>query len=180
MTIFHFSTSSSFYPFLAHFLFKYSTLYCLSPHFHIWHWFCSSIYLFLEPYGHFYLPRTISNERKAWPMVILTMSVNAFSSKRNELLSACRLIAEQTRQEKGCLGCRLSQDIDIENVINIEETWERRSYLDEHFCSDIFSALLGAVKLLGETHEIRINDGFQTEGLEAVQAARSKEGVGEQ
>jgi len=113
-------------------------------------------------------------------MVILTMSVNAFSSKRNELLSACRLIAEQTRQEKGCLGCRLSQDINIENVINIEETWERRSYLDEHFCSDIFSALLGAVKLLGETHEIRINDGFQTEGLEAVQAARSKEGVGEQ
>jgi len=110
-------------------------------------------------------------------MVILTISVNALSSKRNELLSACRLIAEQTRQEKGCLGCRLSQDIENESVINIEETWERRSYLDEHFCSDIFSALLGAVELLGETHEIRINDGSRSEGMEAVQAARSKEGM---
>ncbi len=113
-------------------------------------------------------------------MVILTISVKAHSSKRIELLSACRLIIEQTRQEKGCFSCRLSQDVDNENVINIEETWERRSYLDGHFRSDIFSALLGAVQLLGETHEIRINDGSQTEGLEAVQAARSKEGMSDQ
>ena len=107
-------------------------------------------------------------------MVILTISVNAQSSKRNELLSACRLITDQTRQEKGCVDCRFYQDIDNENLINIEETWERRSYMAEHFRSDIFSALLGAVKLLGETHEIRINDGSQTEGLEAVQTAKSK------
>ena len=113
-------------------------------------------------------------------MVILTISVNARSNKRNELLSACRLITDQTRQEKGCLDCRLSQDIDNEKLIYVEETWEHRSYLDEHFRSDIFSALLGAVKLLGEAHEIRINDGSQTEGLEAVQAARSRQGVSEQ
>jgi len=113
-------------------------------------------------------------------MIILTISVNARSSKRNELLSACRLITDQTRKEKGCLGCRLSQGIDNENLIYLEETWERRSYLDEHFRSDIFSALLGAVKLLGETHEIRINDGSQAEGLEVVQAARPKEGTGGQ
>ena len=113
-------------------------------------------------------------------MDILTISVNALSSKRNELLSACRLITDQTRQEKGCLGCRFYQDIDNEKLIYVEETWEHRSYLDEHFRSDIFSALLGAVKLLGEAHEIRINDGSQTEGLEAVQAARSRQGVSEQ
>ncbi len=113
-------------------------------------------------------------------MVILTASVNARSSKRNELLSTCRLISAQTRQKRGCLGCRLSQDIDNENLINLEETWERRSYLDGHFRSDIFSVLLGAVKLLGETHEIRINDGSQTEGLEAVQMARSIEGMSDQ
>ena len=107
-------------------------------------------------------------------MVILTISVNAHSNKRNELLSACRLITDQTKQEKGCLSCRLSQDIDKENLIDLEATWEHRSNLDDYFRSDIFSALLGAVKLLGETHEIRINDGSLTEGMEAVQEARSK------
>jgi len=50
-------------------------------------------------------------------MVILTISVNARSSKRSELLSACRLISDRTRQEKSCLDCRLSQDIDNENLV---------------------------------------------------------------
>ncbi len=109
-------------------------------------------------------------------MIVLTISIITHPSERNELLSACRLITDQTRQEKGCLSCRLSQDIDNEKLINIEQTWERRSYLDEYFRSDIFSALLGAAKLLGETHEIRITDGSLNEGMEAVQAARAKEG----
>jgi quinol monooxygenase YgiN len=109
-------------------------------------------------------------------MVILTISMNAHPSKRSELLSACRLIIDQTKQEKGCLSCRLSQDIDNENVMTIEETWERHSYLEEHFRTDIFSALLGAMKLLGKTYELRINDGSLTEGMEAVEAARPKIG----
>lgn len=113
-------------------------------------------------------------------MIVLTISVSAHPSKRNELLHTFRLVTDQTRTEKGCQSCRLYQDIDNENVINIEETWERRSSLDEHFCSDIFSALLGAAKLLGKTHEIRINDGSLTEGMEAVEAARSKEGDSKQ
>lgn len=110
-------------------------------------------------------------------MVTVTISVKAHARKRTELFSTFQLITDKTRQAKGCLSCHLFHDIDNENLINIEETWKRRSYLAEHFRSDIFSALLGAVKLLGETHEIRINDGSQTEGSEAVQAARSKEGM---
>jgi len=54
----------------------------------------------------------------------------------------------------------------------VEETWKLRSYLEEHFCSDIFSALLGAVKLLGEFYEIWITEGSRTEGMESIQAAR--------
>jgi len=113
-------------------------------------------------------------------MIILTISVNVHSSKRNELLSACQLITDKIRQEKGCLGCHFYQDIDNEDLIYVEETWEHRSYLDEHFRSDIFSALLGATKLLGETHEIRINDGSLIEGMEVVEAARLKEGDSKQ
>ena len=112
-------------------------------------------------------------------MVILTISVNTKSGKRKELLSACRLITDQTLQEKGCLGCRLTHDIDNENLIYLEETWERRSNMEEHLRTRIFSALLGAMKLLGESYEVRINEGSRTEGMEAVQAARLKEDVSE-
>jgi quinol monooxygenase YgiN len=108
-------------------------------------------------------------------MVILIISITARSSKRRELLSAYRLIAEQTRGEAACLSYRFSQDIDDENIIIIEQTWAQRSDLDNYLRSDIFSALLGAAKLLGQTHEIRIIDGSQTEGDKAVEVARTKE-----
>jgi len=107
-------------------------------------------------------------------MIILTISVKVLPSKRNELLSAFRLFTEQTRHTKGCEACRIFQDIDDDNLINLEETWSCRPDLNTYFQSDIFSALLGAVKLLGATHEIRISDGSHTEGMEAVHAARQE------
>ena len=107
-------------------------------------------------------------------MIFLIISVNAQPSKRNELLSALRLFTAQTSHEKGCEACHISQNIDDENLISLEETWTHRTNLDAHFRSDIFSALLGAVKLLGNVYEIRINDGNHTEGMEAVQSARLK------
>ena len=105
-------------------------------------------------------------------MVILTISVNARSRKRNELLSACRSITDQTRLESGCKSSQLSQDSDNENIIALEQQWEQQPSLDNYFRSDHFSALLGAMKWLGRTYEIRINGGTQKEGRDAVKRAR--------
>ena len=105
-------------------------------------------------------------------MVTLTISVHARPQKCNELLSTCKLITEQACLENGCLSCRISRDVDNENLIYLEEIWDLRSSLDAHFCSDVFSALIGAIQLLGAKHELSINDGAQTEGMDAVQAAR--------
>lgn len=113
-------------------------------------------------------------------MVYLFISVRAHPQKRNELLSACRLMTSQTRKEEGCISCRISQDIDDENRIYLEETWEERPLLDAYFRSDIFSALFGAVKLLGENHDFRINDGFESEGLEVFHKAHSTNDAGPQ
>ena len=113
-------------------------------------------------------------------MVILEISTNAYSNKRSELLSAFQMIKNQTLQEKGCLGCRLSQDIDNENLIYLEETWELRSQLDEHLRSDIFGALVGSVKFLGKTYEVQIYQCSNVDGVEAIQSVRSKQGISNQ
>jgi len=107
-------------------------------------------------------------------MVIFTISVTARANKHSELLSTCRLIVDQTRSEKGCTDCRLSQDLEDQNIINLEATWEQRTTLDDYFRSDMFGALLGAAKLLGKAHAIRINDGSICDGIEAVRLARSQ------
>jgi quinol monooxygenase YgiN len=106
-------------------------------------------------------------------MVNLTISINARSSKRNELLSACRSITDQTRQESACNSSQLSQGNNNENIITLEQQWEQWSSLNNYFRSDDFSALLGAMKWLGRTYEIRINGGTQEEGRDAVKRARS-------
>jgi quinol monooxygenase YgiN len=105
-------------------------------------------------------------------MEMLQITIHARDDKQKELLRACRLITEQTRQESGCKSSQLSQDIDNENIITLEQQWEERSSLDNYFGSDHFSALLGAMKWLGRTYEIRINEGTQEEGRDAVKRAK--------
>ena len=106
-------------------------------------------------------------------MVILSIIVDTESHKRREFLSTCRLIADQTRKEEGCLVFCTTLDIDNENTIHVEQRWEHRAFMEKHFQSDLFSALIGAVQVLGVSHEIRINESARTEGMEAVHAAKS-------
>lgn len=84
-------------------------------------------------------------------------------------------MTDQVCQKKGCINSRFFQAIDNENCINLEETWEDRASLNTHFRSDVFSALLGAVTLLCETYEIRINNGSHNEGMAIVNAARENQ-----
>ena len=128
---------------------------------------------FANMMGLFTTPSQFQTQKKACPMVILTISVNARSIKRNELLSACRSITAQTRLESGCKSCRVSQDNDNENIITLEQQWRQQSSLNNYFRSEHFSALLGAMKWLGRTYEIQINGGTQEEGRDIVKRARS-------
>ena len=105
-------------------------------------------------------------------MTTLRISIHARDKKRNELLSACRLITNQTRQETGCKDCKVSQDFNNENIITLDQRWEQLPSLNNYFRSDHFSALIGAMKWLGMTYEIRINGGTPEEGMDAVKRAR--------
>jgi quinol monooxygenase YgiN len=106
-------------------------------------------------------------------MKMMQISIHARDDKRNELLRTCRLITDQTRQESGCKSSQLSQDGDNENIITLQQQWEQWLSLNNYFRSDHFSALLGAMKLLGRTYEVRINEGTPEEGRGAVTRARS-------
>ncbi len=107
-------------------------------------------------------------------MVNLKIKIQALPSKLEELLRSCRLLIERSRREAGCLNSRISRDVEDETILILEENWKNRPHLDAHFRSDHFSALIGAMKLLGEDFEIRIGTDGRTEGMEAVQAARAE------
>jgi quinol monooxygenase YgiN len=105
-------------------------------------------------------------------MEMLKISIHACDDKRNELLRTCRSINDRTCLESGYESSRVSQDNDNENIITLEQQWEQWPALNTYFRSDYFSALLGAMKWLGRTYEIRINGGTPEEGRDAVKRAR--------
>lgn len=106
-------------------------------------------------------------------MIILRILIHPLDDKRKELISACRLITDKTRQEKGCKKCNVYRDRVNENIITVEQHWEQWLSLDNYFRSEHFTALLGAMKWLGMSYEIRINGGTPEEGMVAVKRARS-------
>jgi len=107
-------------------------------------------------------------------MEIVQITIHAPDEKLKELLSTCQLIDGQTSQREGCKISRVSQNIDNKNIITLEQQWEQWSSLIDYLRSEHFSALLGAMKWLGRSYEIRINRGTREDGMDIVRRARGK------
>ena len=105
-------------------------------------------------------------------MIIVSVRMKVLPQKRAELTQALLGIAENARKEKGCVSYDLYQDLEDENGFCVLEAWLSQEDLDNHWCSDSFSALLGAKHLLVEQSAIEINAVAYTAGKEAVDKVR--------
>ena len=105
-------------------------------------------------------------------MEILQIKISARDDKRNELLRTCQFIVGQTLQESGCESSLLSEKKDDEGPIHLEQKWDNKSSLNNYFRSDHFTALLGAMKWLGRSFDIRISGGTHEEGMKIVKSER--------
>ena len=105
-------------------------------------------------------------------MEILQISISARHDKRDELLRTCQLISDQTFQESGCESSLASQKNDDVDLISVEQRWDHKSSLNNYFRSDHFTALLGAMKWLGRSYDIRINGGTHEEGMKIINYER--------
>ena len=102
----------------------------------------------------------------------LLVKIRAHDDKQSELLQTCHYIAERTLQVPGCKGSLLLQDSEKGDLITLEQQWDRRSLLNDYFRSEHFTALLGAVKWLGQSFEIQINGSTHEEGMKVIQFER--------
>jgi quinol monooxygenase YgiN len=105
-------------------------------------------------------------------METLQIAIRARDDKEDELLRTCQLISDQTLQESGCESSLTSQKNTDDGLINFEQKWDLRSSLNNYFRSDHFTALLGAMKWLGQYYDIRINGGTHEEGMKIIKFER--------
>jgi len=107
-------------------------------------------------------------------VIIVRITMNALIEKRTEVMQTLISMIDPTENGRGCLSCRISRDIEDKNVFSLIEEWETREDLDHHIRSDRFSVLLGTKSLLCEPQRIEIHTVSQSEGMEVIDAIRSK------
>jgi len=106
-------------------------------------------------------------------MIETTIRMTVPAEKRKEILQTIKAILGPIRGERGCMRCNCYVDIEDEQVLFLEEEWKIREDLENHLRSDYFGVLIGAMKLLRATPDIRFNAVSSTTGPETIQAARA-------
>ena len=107
-------------------------------------------------------------------MIIVTLRIKVPGNRRKEFLDSARLIIGPTIVQPGCIGCKFYQDLDDPDAVLFVEEWESRASLDEHLKSDSFRIVLSLMELSENAPEIKINTIAKTEGIEAIEAVRSR------
>jgi quinol monooxygenase YgiN len=107
-------------------------------------------------------------------MIIVRITMNVLPEKQLEFTQTLLSMIEPTGKEAGCLSYAVFCDIEDKNRFSLLEEWETREDLDHHIRSLRFGALLGSKPLLCELPKIQINTVSQSEGMEAIDAARGK------
>jgi len=124
-------------------------------------------------------PRLLSVEMSRWEME-LTGGVMIHSRVRmvlpaerlSEALGILLPLIEQARVERGCLGCRLHQDVQDPHVITLEETWETKADMDRHLRSPEYKQLLLVMEMASVPPEIQFNKVTDSTGIETIEQAR--------
>jgi len=107
-------------------------------------------------------------------MIVVRITINVVSEKRKELVQTLLSMIEPTGKEPGCLSYDVFCDIEDKNRFILLEEWKTREDLDDHLRSHRFSVLLGSTPLLCEPPKTQIDTVSQSEGREAIDAARDK------
>jgi len=106
--------------------------------------------------------------------VKLTIEMKANPGKFQELYQTLEALLSMIRGQKGCRDCRISRDIEDEEVLVLAVDWNARDDLEQYVRSEDGSALLGAIELLSEASEVGIGRDVSQEGIDTLKKMRKK------
>jgi quinol monooxygenase YgiN len=107
-------------------------------------------------------------------MILATIRMAIPSQKRDEALKILTSMAEQWRDEPGCLSCSIYRDLEEKNVLMLEEVWRSQEDLDLHLRKDEYRNLLLVLEMALKEPEIRFDTISSSAGIEAIEKARNR------
>jgi quinol monooxygenase YgiN len=106
----------------------------------------------------------------------VTFEVKAQAGKFKELDQTLQALLPTMRDEKGCRDCRVSRDVEDGEVFMFSSDWESKGSFEGYIYSDNGRALLGAIKLLGESPRFRTSSDAHWKEIGAVTFKGPKDG----
>jgi len=79
-------------------------------------------------------------------MIIVTATITAKPTKRDEIISNSHDLIKSTRIEPGCISYDLYASTEDEDVLIMLEQWENREVLDAHLKTEHFGAFGMVIK----------------------------------
>ena len=115
--------------------------------------------------------RNVPSESEA-VVIQSTIRMTLPANRLQEAMGILGPMAEQTRMERGCLGCHLHRDALEENVLMLEASWASETDLERHLRSPDYRTLLLIMELATRPPEVRFDTVSTSTGLETIQKAR--------
>jgi quinol monooxygenase YgiN len=106
-------------------------------------------------------------------MIITTIRMTVPHEKRQEMLQTVSTLTGSVRKERGCRACDFYMDTENADAFLLMEEWDTQEDFDRHVRASAFSALLGALTLLYERPDVRINAVADRSGMEKIKAVRA-------
>jgi len=105
-------------------------------------------------------------------MIFATVRMVIPPRKSDEALKILKSIADQCRDEPGCLSCHIYEDLQEENVLMLEDVWRSEKDLDLHLRSDEYRNLLLVLEMALQQPEIKFYTITRQSGIETIEKAR--------
>jgi quinol monooxygenase YgiN len=110
-------------------------------------------------------------------MMIDMVRMNVPDEVRDEVVQILRSIRGPTRALRGCVRCGVYEDMDADGAIVLCTEWSSHEDHLEFLRSAQFASVLIAVELLRDSPQFAFYEVECREGLEAVRAARVRDGA---
>ena len=105
-------------------------------------------------------------------MIHSTIRMTIPPQKCDEVLKILRSMAEQCRDNPGCLRSHVYGDLQESNVLMIEEVWRTEEDLDLRIRSDEYLNLLLVLEMALKQPVIRFDTISSSAGIETIEKAR--------
>lgn len=103
-------------------------------------------------------------------MIQASFRIVAPEGKREELLDVLLRLKGPTEVSRGCLACRIVQDVEDNHALTYLVRWDTEEALEEHLRSERFRRLLPYIELSLEPPEVDFSRIDQTRGIEFLVA----------